>query len=89
MGTVPGYVTDCPEPGAFLVKFGPKYITTSREVTDELWAKLVRGASIHYGFDYDPQVKPWNQYHMGEMLSTFAHRWEIEQDEQQQAHTQR
>lgn len=85
-GSVPGSYSDCPEPGAFLVKWGPKYVFCQREISDERWRVILRGASEYYGFTYDPDgevtgKKRWDQLHLGEYVTTLAMRWDAETEE--------
>ncbi len=79
-GSVAGFSTDCPQPGAILVKYGPKYVFTSREVSPQLMTRLVDDAARHYGFDVDPKLTPWGQYipELREYVATLAHRLECE-----------
>jgi Large polyvalent protein associated domain 29 len=60
MGVHPAYATDCPVPGAVLVKYGPKYIRSARSVSDAYRAKMIAVAEDHYGFKVPDGVDAWN-----------------------------
>ncbi len=80
-GAVGGYASDCPEPGAIMVKYGPKYVSSARHESPEYMQQIVRGASVYYGFDYDPSEPLHRQRdgERGEWITTLAYRWEREQ----------
>lgn len=61
MGIVPSYATDCPAPGAIIVKYGPKYIFTSRDVSDEIMQEAVRDYMSSYGLTYDESRRWYDQ----------------------------
>ncbi|MHA7814029.1 MAG: LPD29 domain-containing protein [Phycisphaerales bacterium] len=80
-GSVEGSYTDCPEPGAFLLRFGPKYVFCAREISDERWRVILRGAAEYYGFPFDPdgeitKLARHNQTHNGDYVTDLARRWE-------------
>lgn len=50
MGSVDAETSDCPQPGAVMVKYGPKYVFTHRETSDARLAEMVKAAADHYGF---------------------------------------
>ncbi len=79
MGYVKASATDCPTAGAIWVRGGPRYVFAHRTMSDEHLAALVRGASVYYGFDYDPSKPLHNQVnpHMGEYLPALAYKFEL------------
>jgi hypothetical protein len=60
MGYVPSGASDCPEPGAIIVKYGPKYVFTHRDTNPEHKAKWLKLAEERYGFEVPEGVSPWN-----------------------------
>lgn len=77
MGYVPSFATDCPQPGAVLVKFGPKYVSSHHSYSDEVYDSLVAKYCQENGIELPEGVKPWD-YHVaafGERLSTLVYRW--------------
>ena len=72
MGAVAGYVSDCPKPGAILVKYGPKYIFANRTESPEHMAALALRAAAHYGIEYDTSRAAWDQHHNGDSLAHLA-----------------
>lgn len=82
MGYVPGFATDCPKPGAVLVKYGPSYIFTSKEHSDEVFLKLCELAAAEHGASVDPDVPLYKQVVDGEYLTSLAREYETEQWEQ-------
>lgn len=48
-GTVPAQFTDCPAPGAILVRSSVKYVFSNRRVTPEEWAPWLAWAAAVYG----------------------------------------
>ena len=61
MGVVSDSATDCPAPGAILVKYGPKYIFTHRSITREVWMAAVMRTLIQHGQTWDHGSNLWNQ----------------------------
>ena len=57
-GCVPSAATDCPEPGAFIVKYGPRYVFGQREI-QEAHRETVRLLCEHYDAPYDA-ARWWN-----------------------------
>jgi hypothetical protein len=60
-GYVPSDATDCPEPGAILIKHGPRFVCGQQRASDEHHAKFARLAVQEWGWEYDETRKPWNQ----------------------------
>ena len=77
-GSVPSFATDCPEPGAILVKYGPKYVFAQREETPGFLLGLVRAAAVYYGFEFDASKPLWDQVNpqTGDYITTHARRLE-------------
>ena len=69
-GTVPGFATDCPQPGAVLCNSGLKYVFTSRGQSDEERAKDRETVCKYYGIEDDPSKAPCRVYceNMGDYL---------------------
>lgn len=58
MGSVASSATDCPEPGAVMVRNGPKYVFCSRELSLEYALRLAVEVANYYGIDYTPGTAP-------------------------------
>ena len=61
MGVVSDSATDCPEPGAIVVKYGPKYVFTHRNVTQEVMMAAVMRTLIKHGQQWDHSSSLWRQ----------------------------
>lgn len=79
-GSVPSDATDCPMPGAIIVKYGPRYVFANRSVSDQRMLDLCYKAALHYGFHFRPELPLHSQHvpQLGEYLTTVAHRFEME-----------
>jgi Flp pilus assembly CpaF family ATPase len=61
MGTVASYETDCPQPGAVLVKGGPTYVTGQKHITPERMKQLITEVAAQYGVEVDHDAPYCNQ----------------------------
>jgi hypothetical protein len=77
-GYVPSFTTDCPKPGAVLVKFGPSYVNGARHISDERMAELCGAVAKHYGYEIKSDIPLHNQLLHGEYLTSLARRYEAE-----------
>ena len=75
-GTVPAVATDCPAPGAFMVKYGPRYVFCHRSVSHARYAWLASASADYYDLAWDPTQPIWNQSAKGDYLTTWARKWE-------------
>jgi hypothetical protein len=80
MGTVDAETSDCPAPGAVMVKYGPRYVFTHRSISDARMAELVKAAESRYGFQVPEGTSPhsYNVPKFGEYATTLAYRMERE-----------
>lgn len=78
MGSVPGYATDCPAPGAVLVDGGPKYVFTQRTMTEGLRFGLAEQVAERYGITLDVADWWWQDCN-GRSVSALACQLELEQ----------
>jgi hypothetical protein len=78
MGRYESYVTDCPQPGAVLVKFGPKYLSVQKELSPGRMRELVEAVAARRGITVDHNQPYWAQTHDGEYLTTLAWQWDQE-----------
>lgn len=77
MGTVEGYVSDCPQPGAVMVDGGPRYVFTNREMSDERRRAILAAIEQEHKFWANPEKALWDQYlPNGECVATEIHRWD-------------
>ena len=76
-GTVPGFATDCPQPGAVLCNSGLKYVFTSRDQSDEERAKDREAVCKYYGIEDDTSKAPCRVYceNMGDYLDRVIWRY--------------
>ena len=71
-GCHPGYVTDCPQPGAVLVQYGPRYVFAHREMSTDRQRLIARFVEDHYGWQVDWDKPLWSQYYPnGESVPTY------------------
>lgn len=61
MGTVPAFATDCPVPGAVLVKYGPKYVFGHHEHTKPIQRRAAEIVLERFGDVYDESKNPIDQ----------------------------
>jgi hypothetical protein len=80
-GYIAGESTDCPAPGAVIVKYGPRYVFGHRSWSDERYAELREMAIERFRLQADvaancasdPYCNSWGEY-----LSTLVRRFENE-----------
>ena len=79
LGCHPAYVTDCPQPGAILVKYGPRYVFAQRTISNERWRMLGRFLESRYGWEVDWEKPLWSQlYPNGEYVPSMLLRMETD-----------
>lgn len=61
MGYVPAVHTDCPAPGAILVKSPLKYISVDQDIPDSAWESAIRAVLADYGQQWDDSKKWYDQ----------------------------
>lgn len=79
-GTVPGYATDCPQPGAVLCDSGLKYVFTSRRQSEAEAMEDRKRVCDYYGIEDDTSKSPGEVYveGHGQWLDWIIHRYNRE-----------
>lgn len=76
-GSHEGYATDCPAPGAVLVKYGPDYVFCQRHWSENRLAELVTSVERRYGQTFDrSRIYSERVECLGEYVTTVCHRLE-------------
>jgi len=79
-GTVPGYATDCPQPGAVLCDSGLKYVFTSRRQSEAEAMEDRERVCKYYGIQDDASKSPGEVYveSHGQWLDWIIHQYNRE-----------
>ncbi len=79
-GSVSGFSCDKPHPDAELVQYGPRYISTHRDISPAVMMAAAVAASEYYGFSFDHNKRLGDQRIevMHDYLDQIAWRWDSE-----------
>ena len=83
-GVYESYATDCPQPGAVIVRGGPKYVFTQRHISPERLRVLVDRVAERYDVEVDHDL-PYHSQHIydgkgyGDYLNIAAFQLEIKE----------